>query len=409
MIDFFKKFLKPKEESIHLFAVKKWLDENTDELQNVKEKIEEIKSLKSEIVENLKILEEVDISKSKVEDRVKVVVKGNLPAYTNAINLFLRKVSPPEEINYVNLDIFCDSFESEFKDLNKRTFRNFQIIKELVGKELENVAKGIKKLEVLVGEIRKYSNNIKNIAEMKEKADFIRDSIKNKEKNKIKRKELKKEKEKLVESCERLKKDIEKLKNGEKAKSLESLKQKEQKVSYSLHELDNQLLTLFSPLQKALKKYNNMCFIKKVDSYIENPVETLLKDSDLEILKFLQDIKKMVEEDKIDLKDDKKKKTLESLEKLDGSFFRKFIEDRNSLKEKCVTIQDEIKANTVLEEIKDLEKELNINSFKIEGVNREIERIKDVDIEFEVSELEKRLSKIFGHKIKIENVVGSKI
>lgn len=406
MINFFKKLLKPKEETIQFSEIKKRLDENNDELQRIKDSFKEVESLKSEISEKLKILKDVDVSQAKVEEKVKSIVKGNLPAYTNAIGLFLKRVVPPEDINHISLEIFYDSFENEFKDLNKRTFRNFQIIRELVGKELEDVAKGIKKLELLVKEIKKDSKKIKETAEIKGKVDFIEDSIKNKEKNKSMKESLEKEKEKLSDSCEKIKKEIEKAKNSKKAKELEELKSKEKSALNNLKELDNQLLTLFSPLHKALKKYNNMCFIKKVDSYIENPIKTLFKDSDLEILKFLTDIRKMVEEGKIDLKDDKKKKTLESLEELNESFLKKFLEDNSSLKEKLSSIKDRIKENTVMKDIENLEKEFNVSSFKIENIGREIEKIKDIDVESEIEKLEKRLKEVFGYKVNIENAMG---
>lgn len=406
MINFFKKLLKSKAEVIQFSDLNRWLDEGNAELQKIKDSFKELENLKSETSEKLKVLEDVDVSKAKVEEKVKSIVKGNLPAYTNAIRLFLKRVVPPEEVNHISLDVFYDSFDKEFKDLNKRTFRNFQIIRELVGKELEDVAKNIKKLELLVKDIKKYSTKVKELTKIKEKINFIKNDLKNKEKNKLRRENLKKEEEELSDSCENLKKEIEKVKNSKKAKVLEDLKSKEKNILNDLKELDNQLLTLFSPLHKALKKYNNMCFIKKIDSYIENPIGTLFNDPDLEILKFLIDIRKMVKEGKIDLRDDKKKKTLESLEKLDASFFKKFLEDNHSLKEKLSYVKSKIEENAVLKEIEDLEKEFNINSFKIENIKREIERIRDVDVKSEIEGLEKRLNEVFGYKIKIENAMG---
>lgn len=406
MINFFKKFLKPKEESIRFSELKQWLDDNNVELQKVKEKFKELESVKAETSEKLRVLGNVDVSKAKAEDKVKNFVQGNLPAYINAINLFLKRIVTPEELDYVSLEIFYDSFEKEFEDLNKRTFRNFQIIRELVGKELEEVVKNVKRLELLVKEVKKGSTKIKNVAKVKEKADFIEDSMENEERNKLRRDELRKAKEDLVNSCEKIKKEVKSLKCSKKAKDLEKLEAKEKEISNNIKELEAGVTNLFSPLQKALKKYNNLCFIKKVNSYIENPVEALLGDSKLEILKFLKDVKKMVEENKIGLKEDKKKKTVESLGKLDESFIKKFVEKHASLKEELSSIKEGINSNTVLKEIENLEKELNICSFRIENIEREINKIKDVDVMAEVNELEKRLNEIFGYKIKVENVVG---
>ena len=203
-----------------------------------------------------------------------------------------------------------------------------------------------------------------------------------------------------------MKKDIEKLKHGRKAESLEKLKLKEKEFCNKLNELDNSLMTMFAPFQKALKKYNNMFFIRKVDFYITNPLSALLEDSELEILKFLKDVKKLVEEEKIHLKEGKKKKILTSLDRLDVSFLKNFINERSLLNQKLSSVKDDIISNTILKDILDLEKMFNIATFKIENIKIEMEKIKDVDIESEAGKLEKILSKIFGYTIRIENVMG---
>ena len=406
MISFLKKFLKPKEEIVNFSEIDKWLDSHNSELDALKENLKELERLKLEIFENLKILENVDVTQSKVEERVKHVVQGNLPAYTNAVNIFLRKMIAPKEADVARLETFCSTFEREFDSLNKRTFRNFQIIRELVGKELEDVARSVKSLELLVKELKKSSEKVKGIIDLKENAKLIENNLNSKEKNEQKRQELQKHKEELLESCKRISKELENLKGGKKAKDLENLKSDEKKISDNLKILENNLVTLFSPLQKALKKYNNICFIKKVESYLENPVETLLNDSDLEILKFLKDVKKMVEDEKIDLKDDKKKKTVESLDKIDESFIKKFISEHSLLNKDLTSIQREIKLNSLPKEIIELEKELNICMFKIENVEREINKIKDLDINSEIAMLERKLSEVLGFKVKVENVMG---
>ncbi len=406
MIGFLKKFLKPKEEVVNFSEIDKWLDNHNSELDTLKENLKELERLKLEIFENLKILEKVDITQSKVEERVKHVVQGNLPAYTNAISIFLRKMIAPKEADVVRLETFCSTFEREFDSLNKRTFRNFQIIRELVGKELENVARSVKSLDLLVKELKKSSEKVKGIIDLKENAKLIENNLSSKEKNEQKRQELQKHKEELLESCNRISKELENLKGSKKAKDLENLKSDEKKISDNLKILENNLVTLFSPLQKALKKYNNICFIKKVESYLENPVETLLNDSDMEILKFLEDVKKMVEDEKIDLKDDKKKKTVECLDKIDESFIKKFVSEHSSLNKELASIQREIKLNSLPKEINELEKELNLCMFKIENVDREINKIKDLDINSEIAMLERKLSEVFGFKVKVENVMG---
>lgn len=406
MIGFFKNIFKPKEELVKFSEINKWLDNNNKELPELKEKFREVEHLKNEISENLKVLGCVDLSHAKVEDRVRRIVQGNLPAYINALSLFLKKVNLPEGIDAVSLETFCQSFDKEFEDLNKRTFRNFQIIKELVGKELEDVAKSVKQLELLVKEIKNHAYKIKGIAEIKEKAGFIRDSFENKGRNLKIREGLKKKEEELIALIEKLNGEIEGLKASKWVKDLEILSSEEKKVFGSLIELEGRMICLFSPLQKALKKYNNMCFIKKVNNYVERPVNALLNDRDFEILKFLKDIRSMIEEDKIGLKEDKKKKATESLDSLDENFLKEFVKEHALLKKKLDSIKEEIKANTVLKEIEELKREINASNSKIEDIRREMNKIKDVNIEDELGKLEKRLNEVFSCKVKIENVMG---
>lgn len=406
MIEFIKKFFAPKEETIQFSELSKWLDDNDSALGSVKNSLKDVESIKKEIFENLEVLEKTDIKDAKVEDRVKTFVKGNLPAYSNAVNFFLKKVDVPEKINHVELEIFCNNFEKDFEDLNKKTFRNFQIIKEIVGKELENVAKSVKKLDIVVKSIKKDSKKLKGFSNLKDKINFIKTSFENKERNSLRRAELEKENEELKNSCKKLEKDIDKLKNSDAIKSLEDLKAKKDNTGRKIIDLDNNLITLFSPFQKALKKYNNMFFVNKVESYIQNPVSTLSDDTELEILKFLQDVEKMINENKIELKEDKKKKVFENITKLNESFFRDFLSKRGSLNDEVLSISNDIDSNTVMEEIEEFEKELNVKSFKVENVSREIEKIRDVDIPAEAEKLQKRLNDIFDRHIKIENVVG---
>ena len=406
MISFLKKIFGQKEEVVNFSEIDKWLDSRNTELGDAKDILKDLEGAKFEISENLKILEKVDVRQAKVEERVKSIVQGNLPAYTNSLSIFLKSVIIPKEADPVKLDIFCSTFEREFDSLNKKTFRNFQIIRELVGKELEDVAKSVKNLELLVKELKKSTAKIKEIYKLKEKAEFIKNSLESKGKNEIKKEELQKKKEELLKFCEKTTKEVENLKNSKKAKELDALKSESENISNKIKSLENNLLNMFSPLQKALKKYNNIYPVKKVGGYIENPAESLLRDNSLEILKFLKDVKKMVEEEKLDLKDEKKKKIVESIERLDEVFMKDFISEHASLKWELASIQEKIKANDILKEISDLEKEIDISNFGIENTEREINKLKEFDISSEVKALENKMKEIFNIKVKVENVMG---
>jgi len=264
----------------------------------------------------------------------------------------------------------------------------------------------VKSLELTVKDVSKLNKRMKEVSEMKDLASFIESSINDKDKKDQHRSYLEKEKNELLSFCEKTRKDIESLKHGKRAEKLNSLRSKEENASKNLKELDSEMVTLFSPLQKALKKYNNIHFVKKVDSYVENPVTTLIRDSELEILVFLKDVKKMVDEGKIDLKDDKKKKMVESLETLNEAFIKDFIAKRSSINEELENIKTDIMLDTLSDEIRHLEGELNKTSFKILNAEREISKVRDTDINSEIAKLEKMINDLLGKKVKIEHAMG---
>lgn len=407
MLTFFKKFFKTEEKDVNLSELNNWLDKRfSSEIEELKNNLKDIKDLKDEVQKNLEMLDAVDIQEKKAEERVKTIVAGNIPAYTNAVRLFLKRIEVPKEIDSKSIEEFHEFFEKELDGLNKRTFRNFQIIRELVGKELENVVRAIKKMEEKLKSVKNESSFLKNLEKVKEDAESILVNIQNKEKNSLKITELTEEIQNLEKRIEQIEKQIKDAERSDKAQELKKQEKEKEKFEAKLRDIKNEVINLFSPLQKALKKYNNMCYIQKVDAYIHEPVETLLKDSELEIIKFLKDILKMIEDKKIDLKDEKKYKSLNALSKLNESFFKEFIKEYSDLTKKIREVEERISSNDIENVIAGLKYDLRNQIQMKDELQKEIDKIKDVNIEKEVKELESHLRRLIGSEVRLKNVMG---
>ncbi len=406
MINFFKRLFLPKEEKVNFLELENWIKERNEYKPKIKEDLKIVLSLKEEILNNLEELKNVNLDKTKAEDKVKNIVKGNINAYIHSINLFLKRINIPQEINFSYLKFFYEAFEREYSELNKKTYRNFQIIKELVGKELENVAKNVKRLELIIKKIKEQSQELKKYEELLLKFKNIKTNIENKDINIKKKKELEEEKNNLLEDCIKIKEGIKNLKESKEFQEFQLLKDKKRILLDRKKNLENEIINFFSPFQKALKKYNNIHPIPLVKDYISDPVTALIKDQEFQIIEILQDIGKMIHEKKIELKEDKKKKIIQFLEHLNTSFLKSFIYRYQEIKKGEQEIKQEIEKNKVMEKIEELKKDFNVNSFKIENIKRELEKIKEIDIPQEIKEFEDELNKVLKHKVIIQNVMG---
>lgn len=400
MMNFFKSLFKKKEEVVKLGEFERWFEVNLKpRYEDVKNDLESVKTIKGELQENLKRLEKVEV-KGEVQQKVKDVVQGNVPAYIRAVEIFLEKINIPEETNSQKLLDFYATIQRELDQLGKRTARNFAIMQTLIGEELAATARDIKKIDESSKGVMKKAQKIRAIEKIKTNVEQAQQAEKNKEEHKRLREDYEKEKNKLIKERDDAGKNLKKLDEGKEAKELTRFNKDLENLETSRKEIDNELLSLFSPLQKAFKRYNNMFYIKKVEDYINNAAETLKQDNELEIVKYLRDIKKMIEEGKIDIKEDKKKKALESLEKLDEGYLKKFIKEHEYINKEKEIIHERTKENKYLAKKEELQKEIEEKERRIGEIEKELGKIKEVNIKEQVDAIEKELREL-GYEVKI--------
>lgn len=403
MMNFFKNLFRKQEEVIKLGELDRWFEKNLKPAsEEIKKYIEYIERIKKELEQNLRTLEKVEI-KDKVEKKVKDVVQGNIPAYVRSVEIFIEKVKIPEEINSQKLTDFYATIQRELDQLGKRTARNFAIMQTLIGAELATTARNIKRMDETSKEMMKKTQKLKKMEKIKEKVEGIKEAEKNKEEHKKIKENYEREKEKLTKEKSEVEKNLKKMEEGREAKELTRLNKELELIETRRKELDSELLSLFSPLQKAFKRYNNMFYIKKVEEYINNAAEALKQDNELEVIKYLRDVEKMIEEDKIDLKDEKKKKALESLEKITEEYIKKFIRNNEELEKEKENAEKKIKENKYQEKKEELHREAKEKEKRVEEIEKEMGKIKEANIKEQVEEIEKELKEI-GYEVKIHAV-----
>ena len=177
----------------------------------------------------------------------------------------------------------------------------------------------------------------------------------------------------------------------------------------SFYEDRNQLLQSFSILERALRKYSHIAFEHEeiVLDYLKQPIETLADDKNLEILQILKNLGNLLNENKLQIDDRKKEKSLEEVKKLNKEFLGQFLMKYFSFKTEIEEIENKIKITRVAEKLKSFNKKLEEANLRIEKNNEELNKLRnDVvkatnTIENLENEIENVVKEVFGEEVKI--------
>ncbi|MEA3378310.1 MAG: hypothetical protein U9Q69_01600 [Nanoarchaeota archaeon] len=393
-----------KQEVVDFFELSKWIINNINTLKKLDTHFAEMEKLLNKTGSDLEKLEAVNLEDKKVEKRLKAIVEGNKPAYIRNVRYSLKKLAPPQKYDLKSITKFVEDCENELKELNKKTSRNFYILNNLIGDELTEIAKNIKKIDILndmikkpikSGEIERYEGLQKNIAE-------IYQYIINKKELTKRAKELTARKEFLFKKEGEYNKKIQSLKTSKEFKELMKLKSQKTDLIEKEYELRSKILTHFGFLKRPFKKFNNEEQIKILSSYITQPYETFVNDGGLQINKILEDLKEALAKDKIKIKN--KEKALGVLSLLTPSLLKNLKESIKDLKEDLKDVNKKLKANKFQDEELKYSKKLSQIIDEINEISEKLAKSKKRDLSRDIKQIKEDLDKLTSVKVVLKNV-----
>jgi len=375
------------------------------ELEEIKTSVEEEKNKAYESSQNLL---KAELKNPNIPERAKNIMIGNREIYVKRIERLLETVSLPNSFN--ELPEFYDLFNNSLNNFTKETLKNYQILNEFFLSEMRDIDDNIKELIKLIKSMRDIveESNILKANELKKGVKKIQQKIKLErnlqEKIKIKNQKVE-EKNKNVKKEEY---NLKILKDGKDHKQFYELVNKKKILIEKQENLEKELLQNFSAINRALKKYERLTLEQElVRSYLDNPFQTLLQDKELKIVDILIGMNKSLIEGKIELKDKKKDKTLEELNKLNYNYFKNFIERYDKLITEINPLILEQENMTI---IKDIERQKTIieqKKNKLDSTKNNIEnlgvKLKKIDIEKLKNNLTEKMKQITNSEIIIKN------
>ncbi len=281
-------------ETIQIEELPTKLENKIHELTKLKKQLKEdilkrISSFESEINERIISLENIDISKRKEYDKIKLIVTENLSLYTVQLK---RLVNNLKNIKDLETKESVSKLFFILNDFNKVSQVPFEKVTILIGKEMQAVRETINNFIKDIDKIANYKELFEK-TEISNKLSFLLSELK---KNKLYEEELKKKREELYEELKRkdeeccmVKQRTDSVKNSLDYK--EDMQKKEEHEE-KLKKLEDELQLLKQKINfKLLAKYfhHDNKKIQIIKDYANNFKSCIKNDNDLRIVDFVKE------------------------------------------------------------------------------------------------------------------------
>jgi len=389
---------EPEEESVSREELGQWITTKEkkyygDAVRKIDQKKQGILRLITETEKHITDLEGAELQNKKIPKRALQLMDGNRESYIKKTRDFIKNLDTDFE-DLESVKDFLSQFQKQLELLNKNNIKSYMVLQEFLANETGKIARDIKGMEKIVRELEEIlkTSGLEKITSMRAMIEKLDEKtiLKSQIEKRLgkEREELEAEKKQKISITERVKE----LQKSEEYTSFESLKKERDEIIQRLKKQEDRLIQLFSGLESGLKKYGRIALDEaSVVSYQKNPPRALYEDEELKILTILKNLRKNIDDGTIDMKDKKKTKTLETIEKLDKGFFSDYLFEYNELKHAKKIKDEKIAKNTVMHDYNELDYMLNHLNQKIDAAERNIHNTEKACEKTDLQELENEL------------------
>ncbi|MFP4423873.1 MAG: hypothetical protein ACLFP2_01440 [Candidatus Woesearchaeota archaeon] len=351
----------------------------------------------------LEVLEKATLRNPNIPHREIQIMEGNREAYIRSVRQLIESMNfpenPDEAMNNENIERM-DGFAKE-------TLKQYQVLSHFFSHELGGVSKHLKELDSYLKSMQSEisATGFTEVEKVKRDIDEIFSKLERKESMEKELYQLDSDIEEAEANFADVKKRFEELSNEEGYDEVSALKKKVQSLSSEIQGENNSMRQFFMNFQSPFKKFERVAFENEelVRGYITNPVQTLLKDYDLKIVRILNNLKRAIDNGSIELKPKKKEKVVSLIINTDDSFFQDFLARYNKLHATLRETEDKLEAHPFVLKEQELLDEYRRSEERVKEVRDRRDYISKTLGQFELEkhkdQVEKRLSGITGEVV----------
>ena len=402
-------FVREEElESIDFSELRQWFDEkskqNISELNKyIEDKNSELKELIGNTKQKIEIIKNAKLPNPDISEREKHFLDGNRETYVKSTLHLINQIEN-NKLSPENYDQYFSNIINEIEKFVKSNLRAFQILQEFLAHESSSIGSNIRKIELLINKQKEFfeKNNYKTIVKIKERIIQAENDINRK--NKLSENALIVEQEirDLIEKRDVVYSEIKNLENNQ---LLQDLLKKLKDIENKIKQQEQEIIHFISQIESALKKYSKISTQnqKVSENYIAQPIQALLDDNNFIIIKIINEIKSLIENNNIEIKDSRREKILDLINELNKESLNNVknqIIDLKKIKESASkeidNLPEFILLHKKLEELKHLNEKIEKEQDYIEELRREMQRIKPEEL---INDLQNDINKIVKVKI----------
>lgn len=203
--------------------------------------------------------------------------------------------------------------------------------------------------------------------------------------------------------------NIKKMEENEVTARIPELREEVQRLKEMLAGLDGELMGKVLILSRPLKKYSYVGELERpkrkiLEAYLDRPLDALRDDGNFIIMEILADLKKQIQEGKIELKDPSK--ALQNADELlayVGGFLGRYEPIKRSIEQKNETIDTATsrELDNLRAQLASLEKNKKSKELDVVDLNTRIEEEQQLVVE-KIAVVEEKIEQAFGENIKIQ-------
>jgi len=282
----------------------------------------------------------------------------------------MKKINVPEDFKSETLKRFVDEIEDNLKHFNKRTFRNYHIIQNLVGDELAEVVMLIKKIDSIKNDMNRniLGNKLQSLEKLQNDLKLLYDYLYNREKEQKRFEDLISKKQMLIDKEKELSRLAEQLKKSEEFKQLNGLKVKLDNLVQEQNAIKRVIEGDISVISRALRKLNKVSNYKLLENYVHEPYETLLEDDRLEIAEAVDKLKDLLQKNQIVVKN--KEKVMSVISALSRDALKHYKDKLEIITAEVDSLRKQIENSAFKQKEIELKQELEIVMATVGGARR---------------------------------------